>query len=134
MFTLSRRVMEVVLWFLFWRCLFDLRCCDRLSCQMQHSSIQSLLLACSIEIHALTSLSPVSLPRRPRHRTQDTVYNTEHSPFYCYGLHLRTMSAPLWCYWTISSCQQLLQLMSYSQTVTKESIQNLAVEMYKMNV
>lgn len=122
----------MVLQFLFWSCLFDLRCCDSLSCQMQHSSIQSLLLACSFEIHALTTLSPVSLPWR--HCTQDTVYNTEHSPFRCYGLHLRTMSALSWRYWPISTCQQLLQVMSYSQTVTKESIQNLKVEMYKINV
>lgn len=50
-----------MLWFLFWRCLHDLRCCDKLSSQMQHGNIQLLLIACSFEIQPLTTVSPAPL-------------------------------------------------------------------------
>lgn len=55
--------------------------CDKLSCLSNvHSSAQTLLLACSFELHPVTTLSPVPQPWQPNHHTlssKDTGYNMQ---------------------------------------------------------
>lgn len=69
-------------------------------CQMQHSSAQMLLLAHSVELHPLTTLSPVLQPWKLSHLTRsckDTGYNTQsicaatsqYTPSSSYAFYLR---------------------------------------------
>lgn len=104
-------------------------------CQMQHSSAQMLLLAHSVELHPLTTLSPVLQPWKLSHLTRsckDTGYNTQsicaatsqYTPSSSYALYLRLKKPILALLWRCS-CQRLL---CFTNSQTQACIYNFVSE------